>query len=50
MSEKKYITNTFQKGLYMDATYNAQPEGSYKYAFNAVNRDFESLNELSNEH
>jgi hypothetical protein len=50
MSEKKYITNTFQKGLYMDATYNAQPVGSYKYAFNAVNRDFESLNELSNEH
>lgn len=34
----------------MDATYNSQPEGTYKYAFNAINRDFESFNELSNEH
>ena len=50
MPQKKYITNSFENGLYMDATYNSQPPGTYKYAYNAVNRDFENISELSNEH
>ena len=49
MSKPTYIQNTFEKGLFTDGNPNSQPEGTYDYALNTVNRDFEQVLDLSNE-
>jgi hypothetical protein len=49
MSQNKYITNTFNKGLYLDAITQSQPDGTYQYALNSVTTDFNQVGEFGNE-
>lgn len=47
---KKRLYNTYEKGMYMDSHTSVQPDGTYPFAQNIVNRDFNQREFISNEH